>query len=387
MEETNKPKIMIIGGHLTPALAVLEELKARGYDNFVWVGRKYSQEGDKRKSSEYKLIKELGVRFYDLNGGRLQRKWTLKTFVVGVKELGLVPLGLFRASSIIKKENPDLIMSFGGYLAVPVVMWGKLMGKKVITHEQTVVSGLANRMIGKYADKVLISWDESARFFPKNKTVKTGNPIRREIFEVSTNDFNFENELPVTYVTGGSQGSNTINWRLLEILPRLLKSTNIIHQTGSSTVTKDYEKALKTKKRLPGKLKDRYIIKEHIYGKQIGEVFDKSALVVSRAGANTVTELLALAQPAILVPIPWSSQSEQTKNAVMLEKLGIATVLDQITLTPDILYEAIKSAINNYTVNLAPNGESLDTVKARAQGKVNPDAAKSIVDEIEKLLS
>ena len=387
MDDTKKEiKVMLIGGHLTPALAVYEEMKARGYSDFIWVGRKYSQEGDKRKSSEFKQVRNLGIKFYNLNTGRLQRKWVPNTFLVGLKQLIRLPFGFTQAFSIVSKEKPDIVISFGGYLAFPVVVAAKVLGKKTVTHEQTVVTGLSNEWISKFADKIFISWDISKKFFPEKKTVLTGNPIRKEVFDVGSNDFVFENDLPVVYVTGGAQGSNTINWRLLEILPRLLKYANVIHQTGSSTVTSDYEKALKARKRLHKKLQSHYIVREHIYGKEIGEVFSKSSLVVSRCGANTLTELLALGKPAVLVPIPWSSGDEQKKNAEMLEQLGLATIITQDEISPDLLYERITFMLARTGETTSLNGYTWTAVREAAKSRVNVNAAQAIVDEIEKLL-
>lgn len=387
MEKTRASvKVMFVGGHTTPALAVYEQMKELGYREFVWVGRKYSQEGDKRKSSEYKIITNLGIKFYDLNTGRLQRKWVPNTFMIGVGQLARIPLGFAQAMSIIRKEKPDIVVSFGGYLAFPIVVAARLFGRKVVIHEQTVVSGLSNKMASKFADKVLISWDVSKKFFPEKKTVLTGNPMRKEVFTVDSDEFKFANDLPITYVTGGSQGSNTINWRLIEILPRLLKHTNVIHQTGSSTVTNDHEKALRARKKLHKKLQANYIIREHIFGKQIGEIFAISDLFVTRCGANTLSELLALGKPAVLIPIPWSSGNEQMKNAKMLEEVGLGSIISQDEITPELLYERILYMLDLIQKSSGPNGYTWEAIKSSAGARVNLDAAKRIVVEIEKLL-
>ncbi|MBN1915636.1 UDP-N-acetylglucosamine--N-acetylmuramyl-(pentapeptide) pyrophosphoryl-undecaprenol N-acetylglucosamine transferase [Candidatus Dojkabacteria bacterium] len=384
--EKEKIKFMFVGGHLTPALAVLEELKVQGYTNIVWTGRKYSQEGDKRKSSEFKLIKSKGIKFYNLNTGRLQRKWVLKTLLLGLKNLLMIPFGFLKAFNIVLKEKPDIVISFGGYLALPIVCSAKVLNRKIVTHEQTVVTGLANKFIAKLANRVFISWDISRKYFPAKKTVLTGNPLRKEVFQTGTNDFDFHNDRPIVYVTGGSQGSNTINWRLLEILPKLLKHANVIHQTGSSTVTQDYEKALKKKKRLNKKLQENYVVRKHIFGRQIGEIFAKSTLVVSRSGANTLTELLALGRPAVLIPIPWSSGDEQMKNARMIESIGLATVLTQEEITPDLLYNRILNVLEVVRSGKGLNGYPLDLVRITARSKVKLNAAENIVNEIENII-
>jgi len=379
-------KFLLVGGHLTPALAVLQELKKRGHSNFVWIGRKYTQDGDIRKSAEYKIIKNQNIKFYNLITGKLQRRWTRKNFLIGIKQLFLLPLGLLKALKIILKERPKIIISFGGYLALPVSFWGKLFGSKIVTHEQTITTGLANKWISKFADKILISWEESKNNFPPKKTILTGNPLRNEIFSTKTNNFNFFNDLPIIYVTGGSQGSNNINLCLFEIISKILKFANLIHQTGSSTVTNDYEKALKVKKKLPKKLYTNYIVREHIYGEEIGEVFNKASFIISRAGANTVTELLALGKPSILIPIPWSSNNEQYKNAQVLENIGLTSIITQQELNPDILYDKILSMLNSINNKMGVNQVPLELIKELAKNKVNLRASESIVNEIEHLI-
>lgn len=379
-------KILITGGHLTPALAVLDELQERGFKRFVWVGRKRLEAGITRKSSEFKIIRKKSIRFINLESGKLERKWTSSNFLYNIEQLIRIPIGLFKALRIIGKSKPDIVLSFGGYIALPIVVAAKLYGKKIVTHEQTITTGLSNKLIAKVADKVMVSWRKSKQFYPENKVIVTGNPIRKNITRVRTDDFNFENDLPTIYITGGARGSNTINWRILEILPKLLKQANVIHQTGNSEITKDYKKALKARKRLPKKLQPRYRVKEHIYDKQIGEVFDKSSIIISRAGANTVMELLVLGKAAILVPIPWSSNNEQYHNAKLVEDLGNGLILQQDTITPEILLESIELLLKQLKKDDNLKGYKWEAARKLSKESVPLNAAEKIVDVIVELI-
>ncbi|MBE0573771.1 glycosyltransferase, partial [Candidatus Dojkabacteria bacterium] len=235
MDKFNQ-KILVTGGHLTPAIAVVTELKKRGYSNFVWIGHKYNQASTKTPSAEFNTVTNSSIPFYNLKTGKLIRDWSFSTFIYGIKNLFWILLGFINSLRIILKERPRLILSFGGYLALPVVITGKLLGARIVTHEQTIVTGLANKIISKFANKVLISWESSFKYFNAAKTIFTGNPIRSEVFEV-TNDNLVENlnpDLPTLLIYGGNQGAHEINKRIFDILEDLLNDFNIIHQTGSS---------------------------------------------------------------------------------------------------------------------------------------------------------
>lgn len=169
MKDFTKKRILITGGHLTPAIAVISELKKRGFTNFVWVGHKKNQKGNIELSAEFLTIKKLEIPFVNLKTGKLSRTWSFATFFNDMKNLCMISAGIIQSSYIIFKYRPSLILSFGGYLAVPVVLVGKILGTKVITHEQTLVTGLANRIISKFADKILISWETSSKFFNTKK--------------------------------------------------------------------------------------------------------------------------------------------------------------------------------------------------------------------------
>jgi UDP-N-acetylglucosamine--N-acetylmuramyl-(pentapeptide) pyrophosphoryl-undecaprenol N-acetylglucosamine transferase len=359
-------KILITGGHLTPALAVVDELKKQGFHKIIWIGTKYNQAGNKNLSPEFNIITSKKIKFYDIKAGKLSRTWSLKTIWPATRNFIFILIGFINSFIILLKERPKIIVSFGGYIALPIVIVGKLMKIKTVTHEQTLTIGLANKIISKFADKIFVSWPDSLKHFPKEKTILTGNPIRKEILKRPKKSqlTSFENNLPIILITGGNQGANFINKNIFEILPKLLKKYNVIHQTGNSSVTLDYEKALNIKKELNDSYNQRYKVFTYLNASQMSEALWYSDLVISRAGANTVTELALLGKKTILIPIPWGTNNEQYKNAKFLEKNLNAVVLEQNnTFTSENLLATINSYIKK------TNPKPLDIPK-NAQQKI-----------------
>lgn len=356
-------KVVVAGGHHTPALAVMEELIKRGNFRFFWLGW--------ATQVEYRVIEKLGIPLFNLRAGKLYR-------TSSVDQLLKIPLGFFHALYLLIKIRPRLIISFGGYLAAPVVLAGFLLRIPAVTHEQTVVSGWANRFIGFFARKVFVSWEQSLKFFLQHKTVLTGNPVRKAIFEVRTSRFRFPERLPTVYITGGKQGAHVINEAVREALSEFLSRYNIIHQTGFSGVYHDYQKILVLRSQLPKRLARRYFVQEFFGDEEIGAVYKAADLVVARAGANTVTEVVALGKPTIFIPIPWASHNEQMENAKLLEKVGLAVILPQEKLSPSILLKEVEKMVSNLK-HYREKGEE-------AKKLVDPLAAAKIAEEIIKMI-
>ena len=386
-KDIKNKKIAIIGGHLTPALAVLMELREQGYENIIWIGTKYAQTRNQNVSLEYQVVKKTDTPFITLRAGKLWRKYTLKTIIPALQNLILIPFGFIKSLYILVKYRPSVVVSFGGHLALPMVLMAKMIRIKSITHEQTVVLGLTNKIISKFTNTVCVSWENSVKFFPEEKTVYTGLPIREELYPKAHKLKYFKNDFPVILVMGGNQGSNTINWRLIKILPELLKSTNVIHLTGNSTLTNDYRKAVEMKSLLSQDVVSRYIVKENAYFEEYANYLNSADIVLSRSGANAVSELLLLGKLCILIPIPWSSNDEQLKNARMLEETGLALVLEQYDEMPPIeIYNGINKVLDAFAKNEDLLGNKLSVAKEKAKDYIKLDATKNIVEEIIKLL-
>ncbi len=378
-------RIVFIGGHHTPALAVIDAL-AKSYDlpagkaglsakSFFWIGHKFSMWGDKNVSAEYQEVTGRGIPFYDLKAGKLY-----KTF--HPLKLIRLPFGFLQAFCYLLKIRPQLIVSFGGYLAPPVVIAGWFLGIPSVTHEQTVEGGWANRLVAKIAKKVFLTWERSLQYFPREKCIVVGNPIRKAIFaksQISNLKSQIHNSnLKTIYVTGGKQGSHAINEAVKGALPELLEKYNVIHQCGRSTVFDDYEALSAQRLALSAELRPRYLLQDFFGEEEIGAVFAAADVVISRAGANIVYELAALGKPAILIPIPWVSHDEQNKNAQILANAGSAIILEEKDLTPD--------SLGVYTAKLFSDLEKYQQGGQRAQKLIRPDAADKIAKEIINLL-
>jgi UDP-N-acetylglucosamine--N-acetylmuramyl-(pentapeptide) pyrophosphoryl-undecaprenol N-acetylglucosamine transferase len=329
-------KIVITGGHHNSALVVAQSLRQKGHQVF-WFGHRFTMLGDRQPGAEYQEVTAAGFKFIEITPAKISRKQKLVY-------LSRLPLGFIQSFYHLLKIRPQLILSFGGYLAVPVVICGSFLGIPIITHEQTVTSGWANRLISRLARKILISWQTSLKHFPRSKTVFTGLPLRREIFSCQEK-IDFSTQLPTIYITGGKQGSHLINRTVEKALPRLLAKFNLIHQTGGSSLHNDYARLKEAKKKLPTSYQKRYLIKDYFPLQEIGSVFSASDLVVGRSGAHITYELAALGQPSLLIPIPWSRANEQTKNAQVLVKAGLAEILPQEKLSSQNLINLIEKMV------------------------------------------
>lgn len=348
-------KVILIGGHLSPALSVLESLPKE--DKVLFVGRKYAFEGDSSLSLEYETVTSLNVPFVGLNTGRLQRKFTTHT----ISSLLKLPFGLLKSFVTLVKFRPDVVVGFGGYVSFPVVLSAYLLRIPIVIHEQTLEAGFANKILSRFASKVCISWNSSRRYFRKEKIVFTGNPIR-ESKDSSTGSgsklkINKErNNLPLIYITGGSSGSHFINVLLEGCIKELLEKYNIIHQTGDAQEFRDFDRLEKLKNNLPPELSRRYILKKFINPSEVSDLLHEASLVISRSGMNTITELIYFEKPSLLIPLPYSQNNEQLKNAKFLERLGLGKVLLQNELDSKKLFQAISlmfNNINNYKIDIA----------------------------------
>lgn len=366
-------KIVITGGHHSSALPVIAELREK-YPaiNIYWFGHKHSMWRDKNVTLEYQEITALNIPFVNLRAGKLYKTYN-------ILRLLKLPIGFIQALYMLVKIRPDIILSFGGYLGVPVVLVGKLLGFPSATHEQTVVIGYANAFIEKFADKVFYSWPSSEKYLPKTKSVFTGLPIRREIFTATSNAFLCSPDLPTIYITAGKSGSHFINMLIHKILKELLTVSNIIHQCGDHSLYADYDLLQKKYVEIKDEAKGTYNLRKFVHSSEIGEAYAKADFVVSRAGAHTIYELLVLKKPAVVIPISWVSHNEQNKNAALLKGYGLAKVLDENELTADKLLIELTGFISKLSIYKLTD----ESILARL-----PEfPEKAIVYELEKIIS
>ncbi|MBI3396919.1 UDP-N-acetylglucosamine--N-acetylmuramyl-(pentapeptide) pyrophosphoryl-undecaprenol N-acetylglucosamine transferase [Candidatus Woesebacteria bacterium] len=370
--KNSEVKIVLTGGHAaTTAIAVVEELIRRNknganYD-ISWVGSQTAIEGKKIPTLESITFPKLGVKTYSIKAGRLQRKITFWT----IPSLLKIPVGLIQAFNILFDIRPKIVISFGGFAAFPVVLSAWLLRIPVLIHEQTIAVGLANRMSALFANKIALARKESLDFFPKDRCVTTGNPLLTKVANIQPKDK--PSDPPVLFVSCGSRGSQVINRSLGPILPQLLRKFKVIHLTGLL----DYKKYLDIKGDLENSISKNYVVYDLVDPLQIDTIYYQADIIVGRAGANTVSEIIATKRPAILIPIPWAYLNEQTKNATYAREFGVATVLPQNELTPERLLVAIEEVKNNW-----------ERIVLKIEKKISPDttASSRVVDLAETLL-
>lgn len=359
-------KIALIGGHLAPALAVLEHLQK---DEVFFIGRKHGLEGDDAITLEYKTIRDLEIPFFELRTGRLQRHISRHTLTSLIR----LPLGVANAKAILKKTNPDVVLAFGGYLSLPIAYATHMLDIPLVIHEQTLEAGFANKVIAPFADAICISWESSRKHFRGKNVVLTGNPLRKEMERPKTPDFarTLISEVPTIYITGGSAGSHAINALITGCLSELLKDMIVVHQTGDARQFSDFERLSAFRDTMDAKRAERYILRKFIDPSEVGYVMKDAELTISRSGINTVTELLYLAKPALFIPLPFSQRREQQKNAVFLKDLGLAEVLSQSQATAEKLYDKISSMISRkkaYTIK--DNGKKYREIIEKAADSI-----------------
>lgn len=364
------------GGHVSPAVAVIERLRERSATGgwpleLLYIG---SIAGVERRT-----MQQMGVPYRAIQTGKLRRYFSLQT---PVDVLVRLPAGGLQAFRAVRRFRPDVIFSTGGYVCVPTVAAGRVLRVPSLTHEQTALVGLANRIAGRFATRVAVSYPQSARYFKPGKVIVTGNPVRSAILqgdaERGATRFGFDVNVPVLYITGGAQGSHAINMAVKDALPRLLGCCRVVHQCGEGPdgSGEDLRALTSAAEKLPAELQKRYKVQPYI-GEELGDVYALAALVVGRAGAGTVNELSNLGKPSILVPLPGAAGGEQEANARALERKGGAVVLLQEDLTPESLVETVCPLITNPPA-LAKLGDG-------ARKLARPAAADALVDALLEL--
>ena len=353
--------LVVTGGHHTPAFAVLDELAAQGYrTSITWFGHRYSMKNDTTESAEYRAVHERGYPFVDLKAGKFYRTADLIS-------LARIPLGLVHALYHLIRSRPHLVLSFGGYLAVPTAIAAWVLRIPVVTHEQTTVVGLANEVIARFATQIFIAWPESAAYFPPEKTTLIGNPLRAAVTVVNETvhaqlTAGFNASLPTLYITGGKQGAHALNEVVRGALPSLLEQFNVIHQCGNAAPYYDFAALQTVREELPVDMQGQYVVRDFFHEDEIGAVFNSVEVVYSRGGANTLYELAALAKPALITPLPHSSHNEQLRNAEVLANHDMAMILPQSDLSAVSLLEALSFLIQHHKTFVSAAESYRDTL-------------------------
>lgn len=313
-------------GHVTPNIALLPRLRELQYD-IHYIG---SYTG-----IEKELIEKQQIPYHGISSGKLRRYFSLKNFTDPFRVLK----GFSEANHLIKTLKPDVIFSKGGFVSVPVVISGKRNHVPVIIHESDMTPGLANRISIPSAYRVCCNFPETLKALPEDKAVLTGSPIRQELMtgdpEKARAFCGFKDEKPVILVVGGSLGATAVNQAVRAILPELLKDFQVIHLCGKGKLDTSLNN-------LEGYVQFEYIQDE------LRHLFALSDIVISRAGANAICELLALQKPNLLIPLSASaSRGDQILNARSFERQGFSKVLEEETLTNELLLDTVHELYDN----------------------------------------
>ncbi|HIU88033.1 MAG TPA: undecaprenyldiphospho-muramoylpentapeptide beta-N-acetylglucosaminyltransferase [Candidatus Avilachnospira avistercoris] len=307
-------------GHVTPNLALVPELRARGYE-ILYIGS--------YKGIEKELITKAGISYKAISSGKLRRYFDLKNFTDPFR----VIRGYFQSRKIMKEFKPDVVFSKGGFVAVPVTFAAKKLGIPVIAHESDMTPGLANKLSAPSAVKICCNFPETLKFLPKEKAVFTGTPIRSELLKGDRKKglelCGFDEEKPVLLVIGGSLGAVHINDQVRAVLDELLKDFQIIHICGKGNLDESLSN------------KQGYIQFEYV-DKELKDLFAAADIMVSRAGANAISEILALRKPNLLIPLSKeASRGDQILNAGSFRKQGFSAVLMEEDMNDESFLKAV----------------------------------------------
>lgn len=344
------------GGHLFPAVAAAQALRQREPDSevlFIGTRRKI----DMTSLDKYGFASS-SIYSYGLKGKNIPEL---------IKALAVLPVSLFQALSHIRRFKPDVALGVGGYVTGPVMLAARLAGVPTIVHEQNSVPGMANRKLGAIVDKICISLPGSERFFPSEKVVVTGNPVRQDILALAAGANKVNAQKPFTLlVLGGSQGAQALNKLVTEALCAAnnneLKHVKVIHQTGAKDcdwVRQSYEQA-------------GIAAQVAAFFDDMKAVYEQADFLVSRSGATTLTELAVLGKPALLVPYPYAADDHQQKNAEYYVAGGGAVLCRESELTAARVRQIVKEMASD-AARLAEMGQVMKRLGA-------PEAADKIVE-------
>lgn len=323
-------KIVLTGGgtagHVTPNIALLPALRRAGYE-ITYMG---SYDG-----IEKKLIADFDIPYTGISTGKLRRYLDIKNLTDPFRVLK----GFSEARKYLKEYRPDVVFSKGGFVSVPVVRAAAALGIPCIIHESDMTPGLANKLCFPVAEKICCNFPETLQMLPEGKAVLTGSPIRAELAQgnkiAGLDMCGFTANKPVVMVIGGSLGAANVNKAVRDALPQLLEDFQVVHLCGKDKI----DNLLLT---TPGYKQFEYIKTE------LKDLFAMADLVISRAGANSICELLALKKPNLLIPLPAaSSRGDQLLNAASFEAQGFSIVINEDDLTTELLVTKVQELFCN----------------------------------------
>ncbi len=360
------------GGHFYPIIAMARALRKVAEEEHIIKLQLYFAADE---PFEPKLLAEENITFVKIPSGKLPRYTSVAYITSPIKMV----LGIFVALWKFYFLLPDIVVSKGGYSAFPILVAARILRIPIVVHESDGVPGLVNRWAGKRADRVAISFAESAKYFKNSKIALTGNPIRHQVIggnmDEAIETFKLEEGIPTILVLGGSQGAGVINESVLSMLVSALPHYQIIHQTGK----KNFDDVVGRAGILLEKssFKQRYHPYPFLDEGNYRNASRAASIVISRAGSGSIFEIAAWRIPAILVPLANAAQDHQRENAYAYAHFGGCEVIDEENLQPHILLSAIEK--------LLADPQKIERMKIAAQEFAKLDAAERIAQEVLKL--
>lgn len=355
------------GGHLIPLLAVAKKIKEKNQEaTFLYIGPKGKMEKD--------MMDAEGISTKNILTGKFRRYFSFQNFT----DIFKIIAGILQSFFILFVEMPDAIFSKGGYASIPVVIVAWIYRIPILIHESDAVPGLANDILGKFANRVAVSYPSAEEEFAAPEVVLTGNPLREDInkgdAQKAREMFGLVEERKTILIVGGSQGARVINNRVLSVLPELLEKYQIIHQTGEA----NFEEVKHRAGEMGYKIGREGYNAVPFIGSEMKDIYAVSDLVISRAGANFISEIAANGKPSILIPLEGSANDHQRMNAYSLAKVGACIVLDENNLGKHIFLSRIDEIMNDEKLR--------QKLSKNIQAFYHPDAAERIAEGILEMI-
>jgi UDP-N-acetylglucosamine--N-acetylmuramyl-(pentapeptide) pyrophosphoryl-undecaprenol N-acetylglucosamine transferase len=363
------------GGHTMPAVAMIETLRAWFAEQSIELKLLYI---GSFRGLEKNIATDQGIPYYPVATGKLRRYFSWQNLT----DLFLIGFSLIQSFFLLFSRKPDLLFSTGGFVSVPPVISAGILRIPVVIHEQTIDAGLANKIASRFADRICLTFEDSAHYFKKDRIRLTGIPQREALFSGNKTRYlashPFDPGLPFLFFTGGGLGCHILNVTALQILPELLKRFNIIYQSGNAGQGEDYRSLEKMSGTLPDHLKNRFQLFNFI-GSQIGDIYACADLVISRSGAGTVNELLSLHKPAVFIPLAIAAGQEQLKNAQIMAAAGAAVIIEEKDLSVETLRSAILNLFEDHRLDVMKN-----ILKERNQRRGNEAVLEVMLELLKK---
>lgn len=360
------------GGHFYPVMAVAQEVNHVTKESRLLAPELYYMSTEEYNKG---LLFENGLTFKKITSGKIRRKMNLSNIILNFFDLWKIALGCLIAIWKLFLIYPDVVFSKGGYASFPAVFAARILRIPVVMHESDTIPGIVNLWTGKFARKIAVSYPDAVKYFPKDRTAYTGNPIRKELEKALPGGgheiMDFNPNIPTIFIMGGSQGARYINEVIMDALPELVQKYQVIHQTGKNNIKIIEETRDVVIMNNPNK--KNYKPFDYMNILDIRASADAADIIISRAGSS-IFEIASWGKPSIIIPIPEPTSHDQRSNAYAYARSGAATVIEEKNLTKGVLLSEIERILKNQVEK--------DRMSQAALSFARKDSARLIAQEI-----